>query len=175
MSALPLHIWTIILSLRDFSWVAERTNSSDAIGVIAYGLVFAFIESILLFIGVVMLGFLVSAKWEEKKRVTLMSTLVIVLSLWSIFNQTYFLRAMSPSAALAELVIMTGRPLVALYALAFFFVTLSIIVPTYLVLRSDKVRKIMQEGMDRLSLLMTLYLVFDAAALVIVIIRNLRG
>lgn len=173
MSALPLHIWTLILAFRDFDWITARTNSWDAVGVVAYGLIFALIESAVVFIGAMLLGFLVSAKWEEKRRITLMSVLVIILSLWSIFNQTYFLREMSPPPWLGEFVYQTGRPVVALYALALFFTTLSFIVPVYFIIRSDKALNIVQEGIDRLSLLMTLYLVFDAAALVIILVRNL--
>ena len=173
MSALPLHIWTIILALRDFDWVSARTNSWDAIGVIAYGLAFAMIESLVVVIGAILLGFLVSRTWEEKRRVALMSALVIILSLWSIFNQSYFLNEMSPPTWLAELIFQTGRPVVALYALALLATSLSFAIPTYFILRSDKLLRALQEGMDRLSLLMTLYLVFDAAALVIILVRNL--
>lgn len=173
MSALPLHIWTIILAFRDFDWISTRTNAWDAVGVMSYGLLFALIESTVVFIGAILLGFLVSTQWEEKRRIGLMSTLVIILSLWSIFNQTYFLREMSPPPWLGEFAIRTGRPLVGLYALALAFTTLSFALPTYFILKSDKVLNAIQEGMDRLSLLMTLYLVFDAAALVIILVRNL--
>lgn len=173
MSALPLHVWTIILALRDFDWVSARTNSWDAVGVIAYGLAFAMIESLVVVIGAILLGFLVSRKWEEKRRVALMSMLVIILSLWSIFNQSYFLNEMSPPAWLAEFIFRTGRPVVALYVLALMLTSLSFAIPTYFIVRSDKFLHILQEGIDRLSLLMTLYLVFDAAALVIILVRNL--
>lgn len=173
MSALPLHVWTIILALRDFDWVSVRTNSWDAVGVIAYGLAFAMIESLVVVIGAIVLGFLVSRKWEEKRRVALMSVLVIILSLWSIFNQSYFLNEMSPPAWLAEFIFRTGRPVVALYVLALILTSLSFAIPTYFIVRSDKFLRILQEGIDRLSLLMTLYLVFDIAALVIILVRNL--
>lgn len=173
MTALPLHIWTFILAFRDFDWISARTNSWDAIGVVAYGLASALVESIIIFIGVILLGFFVSAKWEEKRRITLLSSLIVILSLWSIFNQTYFLREISLPAWLVGFTIQSGRPLVALYALALFSVTLSFSIPTYLVLRSDKVLRFTQEGMERLSLLMTLYLFFDVSALVIILVRNL--
>ncbi|MCQ3938769.1 MAG: hypothetical protein DPW18_17235 [Chloroflexi bacterium] len=173
MCALPLHIWTIFLALRDFDWVTARTNSWDAVGVIAYGLVYTFLESLVVFIGAVLLGFLTPAKWEEKRRIALMSVLAAILSLWSIFNQTYFLNEMPPPAWLAALAIQTGRPLVTLYAIALFGVTASFAVPAYLILKSNRALAVILEGMDRLAVLMTLYLVFDIAALIIVLIRNL--
>ena len=79
--AFPLHIWTFILAFRDFSWVSERTNSWDAVGVVSYGLVFAFIESLMIFLIATLMGFLISQKWEEKQRITLLGTLVTIARL----------------------------------------------------------------------------------------------
>ena len=173
MTALPLHIWTIILAFRDFDWISARTNSWDAIGVVAYGLMAALLESLIIFSVMTLLGFLVSPKWEEKRRITLMSAIVILLSLWSVFNQSYFLNTWQIPAWIINLSIQTGRPLVILYALAFFTTTSSFAILVYLILRSHKTMEILQEGIERLSLLMMLYLVFDAAALILVVIRNL--
>lgn len=173
MCALPLHIWTFFLAFRDFDWITARTNSWDAVGVIAYGLLFALIESAVIFLAAALLGLLVSAKWEEKRRIALMSALVVILSLWSIFNQSYFLRDMPPPAWLGEFAYETGRPVLTLYVLALILTSLSFLIPTYFILRSDKTLRVVQGGMERLSLLMTLYLVFDAVSLVIILIRNL--
>lgn len=171
--ALPLHIWTLFLGFRDFDWVTARTNSWDAVGVVSYGLIFTFFESLIIFAITTLLGLLVSKKWDEKKRLALMGTLVIVLSLWSIFNQTYFIRAVQLSEQFISFYIGTGRPLVALYITALLFVSISVALPTYAILTSSKVEKSILEGFDRLSTLMIFYLVFDVAALVIILIRNL--
>lgn len=172
MTALPLHIWTIVLAFRDFDWITARTNSWDAVGVVAYGLLAALFESLIIFSMMTLLGFLVSSKWEEKRRITLMSAMIIILSLWSIFNQSYFLNAWELPAWLISLSLQIGRPLVMVYALAILITTISFIIPAYLILRSNKTMEILQEGIERLSLLMTLYLVFDSAALILVVIRN---
>ncbi len=172
MTALPLHIWTIVLAFRDFDWISARTNSWDAIGVVAYGLIAAVLESLILFIVATLFGFLISNKWEEKRRITFMSSMIMVLSLWSIFNQSYFLNAWQLPAWLISLSIQSGRPLVMLYALAILATTASFVIPAYLVLRSNKTMEILQEGIERLSLLMTFYLVFDSLALILVVIRN---
>ena len=173
MTALPLHIWTFFLAFRDFDWISTRTNAWDAVGVVAYGLVIALLESAILFIGAMLLGFLVSAKWEEKRRIAFLSAVVILLSLWSIFNQSFFLSGMSVPGWLTNIVIATGRPLVALYAMVLLLTTISFALPAFLILISGKALGAMTEIMDRLSLLMMLYLFFDAAALVLVVIRNI--
>jgi len=170
--ALPLHIWALFLGFRDFDWVTARTNSWDAIGVVSYGLVFTFLESLIIFVVATLLGFLISTKWDEKKRIALMGVWVIILSIWSIVNQTYFVRAMQPSEQIVGFYISTGRPLVALYVTAFIFVVLSFTLPTYLILTSSKAEKAVLEGFDRLSTLMILYLIFDVIALIIILIRN---
>jgi hypothetical protein len=173
MCALPLHIWTIILGFRDFDWIAARTNSWDAVGVVSYGLLFALFESVVVFGAIALVGFLLPAKWDEKRRVAILSLLMIVLSLWSMFNQAYFLNEWVTPEWLANLVMATGRPLVALYALAFGFDLASVALPVYFTLRSDKFLNGVQEGIERLSLLMLLYFVFDAAAIINIILRNL--
>ncbi len=172
MTALPLHIWTIVLAFRDFDWISARTNSWDAVGVVAYGLIVALFESLIFFSGISLLGLFVSSKWEEKRRIALLSALVIIMSLWSIFNQSYFLMGMSVPAWLASLTIKTGRPLIALYTLALFSTSLSFALLAYMILTTDKAVGFMTEFLDRLSLLMMLYLFFDTAALVIVLVRN---
>lgn len=170
--ALPLHIWTLFMGFRDFDWVTARTNAWDAVGIVSYGLFFTFFESLIIFAVIALLGFLISSKWDEKKRIALMGALLIIMSLWSIFNQTYFIRVMEPSEKLIDFYISTGRPLAALYVTAFMFVGLSVILPTYFILSSKKVEKVVLEGFDRLSTLMILYLVFDVVALIIILIRN---
>jgi len=173
MCALPLHIWTIILAFRDFDWVTARTNSWDAVGVVSYGLLFALFESVMIFFAVTLVGLFVSAKWEEKRRIALLSLLVIIWSIWSMFNQAYFLNEWGTPDWLTNLVIATGRPLVALYALAFGLSLVTVSLPIFMTLRSEKFLNGIQEGIERLSLLMLLYLVFDAAAIVNIIIRNI--
>ena len=88
--AFPFHLWTIILAFRDFSWVAERTNAWDAIGVAAYGMLFALFEGLVVFLVAVLLGFLVPRIWNEK-RIALLSVLVLITALWAMMGQLYFL------------------------------------------------------------------------------------
>src|SRR5512146_2668540 len=64
MCAFPQHAWAFVLALRDVSWVADRTNAWDAVGVVSYGLLFALLESLLLFGVMVLLGYLVSGSWD---------------------------------------------------------------------------------------------------------------
>lgn len=170
--AFPLHVWTIILAFRDFSWVTERTNSWDAIGVVSYGLIFAFIESVAVLLVAILLGFLVSKKWSEDHRITLVGTLAFITSLWAIVDYLFFMLQVSiPGKTIIALANMT-HPLRFLYAISLVLVIPTVALPTYFLLRSEKFLKGVKSFFERLSILTQFYLFFDFVGLVIVIIRN---
>ena len=98
-AAFPVHVWAILLIFQDLAWLAERTNMWDAVGVGAYGLTLALVESVFLFLIAFLLGFLVSTRWDPVKRISLMGTLVIIVSIWAILGQLYFMLGWSLPAA----------------------------------------------------------------------------
>jgi hypothetical protein len=173
MGAFPLHFWTLLLAFRDISWLTERSNLWDAIGVVSYGLLFAFVESLMVFLVVALLGLLISTKWEESRRIALLSILMFVLSLWAMYGQAHFVWNLSPSDWVLKLMAQSGHPYRVIFSITFIEVFLSIAVSTFLVLRWDKFFRFMQEAIDRISLLTSLYLVLDLIGLVIVVIRNI--
>jgi hypothetical protein len=173
MCAFPLHAWTIILALRDFSWVTERTNAWDAFGVASYGLLFAFVESLLLFIIFALLGFLISRHWAEDRRIALLSLLFFIATFWAMMSQLYYLLGITIPVSLNNFMVRSNHPVRILYGVSIPLITFSVLFPVYLVLKSDKFFRFMRELIDRLSLLTTFYLFFDVVGLVIVIIRNI--
>ncbi|MCJ7433552.1 MAG: hypothetical protein MUO77_08705 [Anaerolineales bacterium] len=171
--AFPPHFWTLLLAFRDISWLTERSNLWDAIGVVSYGLVFAFAESLIVFILSALLGLLISTKWEEARRIALLSTLMFILSLWAMYGQAYFVWNMSPSDQILKLMAQSGHPYRIIFGITSIEVFLTVAVSTILVLRWDKFFHFVQEAIDRISLLTLLYLVLDLFGLVIVVIRNI--
>jgi hypothetical protein len=172
MCAFPLHFWALILIFRDISWVAERTNFWDAIGVASYGLVFTFIESVIYFVVISLLGLTVSTKWQENRRVALMSILALVTALWAIEGQAYFVWGSYLPIQFWRYVAGGAHPLRMLYVVTLVMVLPTIIFPVYFVLRSDRFLHVVQEFIERLSLLTMFYLFFDLIGLIIIIIRN---
>lgn len=171
--AFPLHIWAIFLVLRDVGWVTERTNVWDAVGVGAYGLVFAFVESLIVFIVFVLLGFFTPRQWAVEKRVAFLSMLVLILSAWGIVSQLLFLWNVSLPASAIRSLTQSGHPLRIIYAAGLAIVLPSICVPVYFFLRSDRLFRSIQGLGERLALLTGFYLFLDLAGLIIVIIRNI--
>jgi hypothetical protein len=172
ISSLPSHFWTLLISFRDISWLAERTNMYDALGVVSYGLVFAFCETFFVFIAFALLGCLVSVKWNEATRLTLLNTLVVLLGLWAMFDQTFFLWNFPMPVFLADYLSGSAHPVRVFYGLAVLAVAPSIFLPSLLVIRSERFFRLMKAIHDRLSVLAGFYLSIDIAALIVVIIRN---
>jgi hypothetical protein len=163
----------MILAFRDLSWVADRTNAWDAVGVLSYGLVFAFVESVVVFGVAVLLGFLVSGHWGPQWRVGLLTVLVLVLSLWAIAEQLYFLLNLRLPAAIIDLLMHTDHPFRVLSIGVVGLVSATFLLPTVLMLRYGRAFRFVEGLIERLSLLTMFYMVFDVAGLVIVLIRNL--
>ncbi len=170
--AFPLHVWTIILAFRDFSWVTERTNSWDAIGVASYGLILAFIESVVVLLVATLLGLLVSKKWSEDRRITLLGTLAFITSLWAIVDYLFFMLQVSIPGNTILSIARMSHPLRFLYAISLAVVGLTVALPAYFVLQSEKFMQGVRGFFERISTLTLFYLFFDFVGLVIVIIRN---
>lgn len=173
--AFPVHLWALILNLRDIPWMSERTNLWDAIGAASYGLLLAFSESVLIFLAVVLLGLVIPRSWDPERRTALLGMLVLLVSLWAMVSQLLFLWDVSlPAQALAFLR-GSRHPLRILYAASLVIVTPTILLPVYLLVRTERMVALMQDLMERLSLLSLLYLFFDLLGLVVVLIRNISS
>lgn len=173
MCALPQHAWTLIMAFRDLDWLTERTNAWDAIGVLSYGLLFALIESALLFLVVVLLGLLVPRGWEPARRTTLLGSLVLVLSFWAIMSQWFFVAEVQLPEALLGWLAANPHPLRLIYGVFLAVALASLLLPAWAVVRQGRGLRWLGGVMERLGLLAMLYLAFDVAAVAIVVIRNL--
>ena len=170
--AFPIHVWCIILLLRDISWVSERTNAWDALGVISYGLVFALVESVVVFLLAAVAGLLISTKWDESLRIAILGASILVLSFWAIYSQSHFVWGLSVPAMFFQITSGSQHPVRILYVYFFSLVSISIIIPVFLILFQQKVYRFVQSALDRISTVTILYIFFDIVGFVIVIIRN---
>lgn len=175
MCAFPLHLWTILLVFQDAGWVAERTNSWDAVGVASYGLFFALVESILLFLIFTVLGFTLPRYWKASKRVSFITLLVMILSIWGIIGQLLFIWNINLPWPIIHFLAKIGHPLRWLYIISLAIVIPSVILPTYFFLKSEYPHKTIQNIADQLSILIGLYLFFDLIGIIIIIIRNVQS
>jgi hypothetical protein len=171
--AFPLHLWTLLLSFRDISWLAERTNFGDAMGVVSYGLIFAFLESLLVFLFALLCGMLIPIRWGKDKRLAITSMLVFTLALWAIFSQLYALQSWGVPDALIRFLAGSAHPLRYIYFISLVFIVPSALAPILTIYKSEKALKTIMDMIGNISLLTTFYLLLDLVALIIVIFRNL--
>ena len=171
--AFPLHFWTLILVFRDISWLTERTNAWDAIGVASYAMIFAFTESVVIFLVLALLGLLTPKQWEHNRRIAFLGLLILITSGWGMIGQLLFLWNLFLPAQAIQFLRSSSHPLRILYAVCLTIVTPTVLVPVYSFIRSEKAVPFMQNLMERLSLLTMFYLFFDLLGLIIVVIRNL--
>lgn len=171
--AFPLHFWTLILVFRDISWLTERTNVWDAIGVASYGMVFAFVESVMIFLVITLLGLLMPKQWGHNRRIALLAFLILITSIWGMIGQLLFLWNISLPAQAIQFLRNSSHPLRIIYAACLLVVTPTVLLPLYSFLKSNKAVAFMQNLMERLSLLTLFYLFFDLLGFVIVVIRNI--
>ena len=173
MCVFPLHIWTLILAFRDMSWVIERTNVWDAIGVVSYGMIFAFVESLVVFVVVVLLGIVTPIEWESDKRIAFLCLLIIIMAIWGMIGQLLFLWNVSLPPSVMQFVARSAHPLRVLYAISLAIVVPTVLLPVYSFVRSKRAVLFMKNLMERLSILSLFYLFFDVIGLIVIIIRNI--
>jgi hypothetical protein len=172
--AFPLHLWTLIFAFRDISWLTERTNLWDAIGVVSYGMIFAFVESVVIFLVLALLGLILPAHWYSDRRIAFLSLLILLTSVWGMISQLLLVWRVPLPIQAIQFLRSSNHPLRMLYAACLAVVTPTILIPVYLFIKSKKSIAFMQDLMERLSLLATFYLFFDFVGLIIVIIRNIN-
>ncbi|MBT3391785.1 MAG: hypothetical protein HN413_15410 [Chloroflexi bacterium] len=171
MTAFPTHVWTILLAFQDFSWMTARNNSWDAVGVGAYGLLAAFVESIFVFVVALLLSLLLPRSWDEKKRLAALTGLIFIVAIAEILNQLYFLNGLPPS--IFAFLLHSGHPLRYLYGTTLVVSIAALALSLYFTATSKKFVDAAQNIIERLSLLTMLYLLLDFVGLVIVVVRNL--
>jgi len=173
MCVFPFHLWTLILVFRDMSWIIKRTNVWDAIGNGSYAMIYAFIESLVIFCVFTLLGLITPKQWDVNKRVAFMTVLLFTTAIWGMVSQLLYIWNIWLPAPMVQFIADTGRPVVMLYILSLAIVVPTVTLPVYIFVKSKKALPSTLDLMDRLSTLSMLYLFFDLIGLVIVIIRNI--
>jgi hypothetical protein len=172
--AFPLHLWTLMMVFRDISWLAERTNLWDAIGVASYGMLFAFVESVLLFLIILLVGLVIPTQWHSDRRITFLALLILITSAWAMMSQLLFLWNLSLPLPAIQFLRGSQHPLRVLYAGSLVIVASTVLLLVFFFVKLKTSVAFMQNIMERISLITMLYLLLDFLGLVIVLIRNIN-
>lgn len=175
LCAFPFHLWTILLILHDVEWIAKRTNLGDVIGVGAYALLYALIESLFFFLLIVALSLIIHWQWKGDKVFAELGYISLWIPIWAGLKQIYRHQDMASPNFLVEWLFSTGHPL-RYFTLGTGLLIIVIIgsaaVPIYLIGFKHKVEKYIRSFLERLAVLSTLYIALDVISVFIVLIRN---
>ncbi len=172
--AFPLHIWSLLMAFRDFGWVALRTYTWDAFGLVSYAMVFALLESIGVFLLVMLAGLLIPSRWELDRKIAMLGTLFLVAASWSILSKIYTAFDSPIPVWLSNFMIADGHPLRILWGIAAALVLVSAVGPALLILKRESVTKGIVSVFERLVVLSSFYVFLDLIGIVIIVIRNLH-
>lgn len=171
ISAFPLHVWALLLFFWDFSWIEQRSGTRNAIGVGAYALVIALFESVIVLLVALSLGFLIPKMWSPKKRANVLALIILLASFWAILGQLYFINKPDLTWLILPLATLSS-PLFMLYLVSGVIIVISLVIPIWFALSSEKFNKGLDAVLERVSFLMVIYLLLDVIAIIIVAWRN---
>ena len=176
ITALPLHAWTIILFLRDFSWLVKSRNVWDSIGVGSYELIFVFFESILIFGIMILLGYFLPKQWIEKKRNVFLATFYMTISFWLIIYKIYeHYQDMLTHKPFFQLFIYSNNSLKNIYITILILAFFSVFITLYIVIKCMGVINFLSKIYERFSILSACYIFFDVIGAIVIIIRNIKS
>lgn len=171
--AFPFHFWAILTALQDIEWIIKRTNVTDALGVFSYALIFALVESIFVFLCTWITGATLLSRVEEKKRLAILSSLILLLSFLVMLAQLYDLQVWNVEQFVLAFFQRFTNSLTDIYIVTSLFMILIFVLPVMLIYQNEKILKSILEIFNRLSLLTIFYLFLDCFALIMIVFRNL--
>jgi hypothetical protein len=170
VSAFPLHLWSLLMGFRDFGWVAIRTQTWDAVGLLAYAMAFALLESLMIFLILLALSYLLPWSWNTDKRTALTGSMYLMFSLWVIGYQIYG----AMGQPVPEWVASNAHPVRIVAGLLLLLTILTFGQLCWYILRNDTFPKKMVALFENLSMLSAFYLLLDLIGILIIIIRNIN-
>jgi hypothetical protein len=169
--AFPINFWALLLWFRDIEFITERTDFNDAIGAGGYVMTFALGEALIIFLAVNLLILLLSKNKEEGKVLAQVTAAFLMLSVWLMFEQALHLFEWAEEGFLWRIQYHLDN-LTQYGILAWAMMLLAIIFALVAIHRYESLKKFILSAIDRTILLSGLYLVFNLAGIVIVVIRN---
>jgi hypothetical protein len=173
--AFPIHAWAIYLVLRDFQWVYDQLGMGIFIGYAAYTLVFAFFESTIFLLFLWLFSFLFPKRWTGKKTFSLLSLWALVIPLWALGNQVFHLLMEDPPGFLSWIMPRVYHYQALGFSILVTLIFISVLLPLILIIRYVSVENWVIRFAERITLLSSMYLVFDFLGFIIILIRNLAS
>jgi len=177
----PIHVWSIFQTFNNVGWVAERTRWWDALGYSAYAMMYALIESALIFLVLLPIFYMLTRTRSPEKALAVTTLTYFVLVLLWIFraimiNTTrdeFFLDSYIHD--LADEGKWRKRYRYGAFLLAAGLLNLPVVIMPFLALQKDKLTAFVLEAESRVEILMYLLFGLDVLAIIMVVVRNIQG
>ena len=153
----PIHVWSFLGVLKRLSGLMLKLDTWELIGLIAYTQLFALLESLGLWLALILMAVVLPARILREKFVAKSSVSVFLLSIFGIlihFELVHWWKLAELLAGLAGCLLGT----VVLYVLLH---------------RSKKLDDGLRAFADRLVVLSSIYVLIDLLSVAVVIVRNL--
>lgn len=174
--AFPFHGWALYQVFRDVEWVVDRTNLGDAFGYGSYSLLFAFLESALFLLFILLLGYLMPKRWKGNQLVGQLGLIVLVVAFWLMIEQIISMQSKANMRALIQYIFHFDHPLRITYAIGIILVPAvigSFLLPIYLIDSSKKFELLITSLFNRLYVLSSLFIFLDVIGFFFVLYRNI--
>lgn len=172
-SVFLFHLWTFYLVFRDVPWVIDRFGVWDAVGLTAYALMFVLVECIGIFIFFLVINIFIPDRFEQKQRLSIYSAMILMVWLWSVLGQIYFLDPARINPIFVLLAGNSNRPLLMIYFILIPLVAGSTFLALFPFVKKPQLAVKFTDIIDRISTLSILYLFLDVVGIFIVIFRNI--
>jgi hypothetical protein len=163
--AFPIYVWSILNMLHKVPAWVKAFSIWDVIGIIAYTQAFTLIETLIVFLGLVLLGAVLPAKFLRDKFVAKAGILILSSAIMIILAHlnNYILPYIGAPRGVAFFLYMGLLGATYLVSIVIFY---------YLIDRYKKFEDAVQVIGDRLAPLSFLYMVMGVSSIFIVIYRN---
>ncbi len=173
--ALPIHLWAMLMALRDIEAMTRRSSFYDALGFFAYILLIALAESVLTYVVIVLLGGLLPRRWSVRQRVLSSSLLSMGIAFWIILYQLNYWSDYKKGFILnfilhSNHILRYGSVIITVGTV---LILASIIVPIILVDRFPRFVDWYDRLAERFTLLSSVYIIMDILAVFLVLYRNI--
>jgi len=170
--AFPIHAWAILMAFRDFSWVSERTRIWDGIGLLAYALTYSLMETIGIFLLLLLLSLFMPKRWDANRRVAFLGCLFLVAAVWGILGQLYSYFGEPVPQPVVDFLVRSGHPIRIIWGVLLPLIALSAGLPAIAIAGRDKAMDGVMGFFERISLLSLFYIILDVAGIIIILIRS---
>ncbi len=154
----PIHVWSLINVTREVpAWIL-RLSISELVGVVAYAQLYALLDTLLIFIPLLLLAALLPATLFRNKFVAMGTAVIFISSAWFIF-----LHMNGQIIEQRQFVVLGiwGVSYLLILAAAFVFIR-----------KNQKLETAIVSFVQRVSILSVLYLIIDLLSLVVIVVRN---